>query len=494
MRRLKIFACTVGVVLSLSSCDNFLSELPDDRTQINSIQKAKDLLVYAYPSYNSATFLEAMSDNVADADIASSVRDNRAYYLWGEGESIEQDSPAGYWDGCYKAISRANQALESIKTFPVSTESRGVVAEAHLARAYAHFMLVSIWGKAYNPATAASDLGIPYVLTPEIELIKKYKRNTVQEVYDLIEADLLAGLADVSKVNYEGLPRKFHFTNESARAFAVRFYQNKGDWDKVLEYSSSLGVKPTTKLRDYVQFNSLLPDPAAQLYASTEPVTNLLVTTVPSRYTYTFYYDRFSTATDHMLNTILGNRNNPFGKMFVYKTVRYRDEIRMIGKQYEYFKVTNPSAGTGYAFMQAVLFSNDEMYLSRIEALVMVNRIDDALVELTNFIGQRTVGFNASTDKVTLVKLRSMFPNASTVLTPFYSMTPDQAVVVQAIAETRRRELIHESNRWFDIKRFDMEVVHNIGFDSNVLPKGDLRRQLQIPLHVLNAGLTPNPR
>ncbi|XLL74012.1 RagB/SusD family nutrient uptake outer membrane protein, partial [Myroides odoratimimus] len=36
-------------------------------------------------------------------------------------------------------------------------------AEALLARAYNHFMLVNLWAKHYNPATAESDLGIPYV-------------------------------------------------------------------------------------------------------------------------------------------------------------------------------------------------------------------------------------------------------------------------------------------------------------------------------------------
>lgn len=494
MKRLNILAYAVGIVLTLSSCDNFLSELPDDRTQINTVQKTKDLLVFAYPSYLNYSFLEAMSDNASDSGNLRSNRDNDAYYLWKEGEGIRQDTPTAYWNGCYTAIAQANQALESVEQFPASNEVKGIKAEAHLSRAYAHFMLVNIWGKAYNPATAASDLGVPYVLAPETELIKMYKRNTVQEVYDLIEKDLVAGLEDIKYANYEGLARKFHFNVDAAKAFAVRFYLHKGEWNKVIEYSDYLGVRPTVALRDYTKFNSMLPDPASVYYSSTEPKTNLLVGTVPSNYNLSFYYDRFSSSTNMILNDIFGANKNPLGKAFVYKTIKYFDDIRFIGKQGEYFKVTNPSAGTGYRFMQYTLFSNDEVYLARMEALVMENRISEALDALTHFTGQRTVGFNASSDVITMSRLRSMYPNASTILSPSYTLSNDQATAVQAIAEARRRELIHEGLRWFDIKRYDMEIVHFVDFDRHVLTRGDLRKQMQIPQGALDFGVTPNPR
>lgn len=494
MKKLNILAYAVGIVLTLSSCDSFLSELPDDRTQINTEQKTKDLLVFAYPSFLNYSFLEAMSDNVSDSGNLRTNRDNDAYYLWKEGESIIRDSPTSYWNGCYTAIAQANQALESVEQFPASNEVKGIKAEAHLSRAYAHFMLVNIWGKAYNPATAASDLGIPYVLAPETELIKKYERNTVQEVYDLIEKDLLAGLEDIKYVNYEGLARKFHFNVDAAKAFAVRFYLYKGEWNKVIEYSDYLGAKPTVALRDYTKFNSMLPDPASVYYSSTEPKTNLLVGTVPSNYNFSFIYDRFSTSTSTLLNDIMGINKNPLGKAFVYKTVKYIDEIQFIGKQGEYFKITNPSAGTGFRFMQYTLFSNDEVYLARMEALVMENRISEALDALTHFTGQRTVGFNASSDVITMSRLRSMYPNASDILNPYYSLSNDQAIAVQAIAEARRRELIHEGLRWFDIKRYDMEIEHFVDFDRHVLTKGDLRKQMQIPQSALDFGVTPNPR
>lgn len=494
MKKIKILACFVSV-FAFVSCDSFLSEIPDDRTQLDSKEKISELLVFAYPQTAPNTFLEAMSDNVTDNGVLSmNVRQNVNYYNWEDSEQTRQDSPSGFWDGCYAAISQANEALRAIEDLGETAELKSVKAEALLARAYAHFMLVNIWAKAYNPATSSSDLGVPYVREPELELIKQYKRNTVQEVYDFIEADLLEGLAKISSGKYSEDVKKFHFGPEAARAFAVKFYLNKGDWDKVLEYSSYLGSKPVGQLRDYVYQNSLSTDGRIMNYASSNPSTNLLINTVPSSYRRSFAYDRYSTSTP-LLNSMMANSANYFRKGFIYGGVNIgnRDNVS-VPKNYEYFKITNPTAQTGFAFGQFVLFSNDEVYLARIEALIMTNKFDEAMTELGYIVGLRTAGYNPSTDILTKEAMFAKFPNANEIYTPFYGLTSQQASLVQAVAETRQREFIHEANRWFDIKRFNLVVEHKIGRDFITLEKDDLRRAFQIPQHVLDSGLEANPR
>lgn len=113
-------------------------------------------------------------------------------------------------------------------------------------------MLVSLWSNRYNPATAATDLGVPYVIKPETELLAKYKRNSVQEVFDFVEQDLIEGMKYVTNEYKEP---KYHFTVDAAKAFAARFYLIKGDWDKVIEFTDGLGSKPT-KLRNYTALRS----------------------------------------------------------------------------------------------------------------------------------------------------------------------------------------------------------------------------------------------
>ena len=102
--------------------------------------------------------------------------------------------------------------------------------EALVARAYAHFMLVNFFSKFYDPATASTDPGIPYVTEPEKVFIKQYDRKTVQYVYDMIEKDLLEGLPLYRIRNYN-VPR-YHFNRAAANAFATRFYLYKKDIPK----------------------------------------------------------------------------------------------------------------------------------------------------------------------------------------------------------------------------------------------------------------------
>jgi hypothetical protein len=57
-------------------------------------------------------------------------------------------------------------------------------AEAYILRAYMHYLLVNFYAKAYNPATAASDGGIPYVKEDNL-VSEANKKSTVAEVYTL---------------------------------------------------------------------------------------------------------------------------------------------------------------------------------------------------------------------------------------------------------------------------------------------------------------------
>lgn len=495
MKKIKIFACVLTMV-GFASCDDYLSEVPDNRTLIDSEDKVSELLVGAYPMSCPYTFLEAMSDNTTDnMNTSLGSQENTLYYTWELGKLVNTDSPSGYWDACYGAIAYANQALEAIDALEDTPRLRLLKSEALLSRAYAHFMLVNVWAKNYDPNTASSDLGVPYVKAVESSLIVNYTRNTVQEVYDLIEADLLEGLKNAGERTDKNAKPKYHFGLAAGKAFAARFYLTKGEFDKVLEYSSDLGSKPRI-IRDW-KFESKIASVEEQTrdYSGVQRETNLLVSTVPSGYMRTFAYDRYSSSS-LSFDQIMGRATNPLGKKFYYDAplnIGNRDNA-LAPKVNEYFKTTNPTAGTGFAFYRVILFSNDELYLNRIEALVMTNRLDEALSELEYFIGTRTDGYVAGTDKLTKAMIMSKYGTASSEFSPFYSMTDEQAAFVKAIAEAKRRDLIHEGNRWFDIKRFNLVVNHKMGLSTEVLVKDDLRRVMQIPDHVVAAGLKPNVR
>ncbi len=62
-------------------------------------------------------------------------------------------------------------------------------AEALTLRAYCHWLLVNKFAKAYNPSTAATDPGIPY-LTHEWDISVPTEKLTVQQVYENIIKDI----------------------------------------------------------------------------------------------------------------------------------------------------------------------------------------------------------------------------------------------------------------------------------------------------------------
>jgi len=66
-------------------------------------------------------------------------------------------------------------------------------AEAYVLRAYFHYMLVNFYAKAYNPATASSDAGIPYIKEDNV-ISEPNVKSTVAEVYSNILADIDAAL------------------------------------------------------------------------------------------------------------------------------------------------------------------------------------------------------------------------------------------------------------------------------------------------------------
>ena len=491
MKKLKI-TLSLLILISITGCDDFLSEKPDNRTEIDTPDKISELLVGAYPQMSYFDIAETMSDNVFDSGLAETLLKNEQNYNWDiQTETADIDTQAYYWDACYKAIAHANKALEAIEELGNTPDLNPQKGEALLARAYSHFMLVSLWSKRYNPTTASTELGIPYVTKPETELITKYKRNTVAEVFEFIERDIQEGLKYVTNDYKEP---KFHFTKNAAKAFASRFYLVKGDWDKVIALSDDLGNKPVGKLRDFPSYDVMAINDQRLSYASSAAETNLLIVSANTIVGRSAYLNRFYLS-GASYPQIFGTATNPFSKPWYYNFYSSNSSITVfLPKFYEYFKYSNVTAGIGDPYVAEVLLSNDEFFLNRIEAHVMKGQIQLANDELEYFLSTRTIGY-AATDKLTQAGIVAKYPVIADEYTPFYTMTPVQTSYVKAIAETRRRDFVHEGMRWFDVKRFNIVVKHEtINKAVNILVKDDNRRALQIPLHASNTGVELNPR
>jgi starch-binding outer membrane protein, SusD/RagB family len=482
----------------LASCNEFLDEPQDKRTTINTKETVAQLLVNAYADAQFAAFAEAMSDNADDkGNVGTQLQVNTDSYLWKDYESVtDVDGPTSFWESSYRAIAHANHALAALETMEGDASALAPLrGEALLARAYAHFLVVNFFSLRYDPATADTEPGIPYVTSPEENAVVAYARETIAETYRLIEADLVEGLALVTNDYKEP---KFHFTQPAAHAFAARFYLYKADWAKVVEHANAVLGKgaPVLVIRDFVSaaYTSLTYSERTTQYSAATERTNLLITWPYTLQGRSFASYRYGLSASKMAELISDRRTNPFRKAWAYP-IFGTDNVYNIPKYVEYFRITNVTAGTGVPYAGQVHFSNDEVLLNRAEAYAMLRQYAAAEADLTSFLSLKTDDFDATTDVVTMELMKTTYPVVAGEYTPFYTLTEDQAAFVKGIAEFRRREFYHEGFRWFDVKRFNLVVTHRqVGDAVITLAKDDARRAIQIPEAAQTYGIPANRR
>ncbi|MBC5621869.1 RagB/SusD family nutrient uptake outer membrane protein [Butyricimonas hominis] len=487
-------------------CESFLSEVPDDRTELKDVESIKALLVSAYPEGHYMLQGEWMSDNADDKgtwQISIYPQMQGEAYNWEESTTNDYDSPTKYWDACYRAIAAANHALEAIDNLGNPSELQPYRGEALVARAYAHFMLVNFWGKHYNPATMASDLGVAYVEKPEKEALVLYTRNTVKEVYEFIERDLTEGLPLLRDNAYD--VAKYHFTKAAGAAFAARYYLYRGDsWDKVQAYCTEVlgeGTGYKDLLRNYTQ--NYLPVSSnvieyMKLYTNYGEPAILLLTNGVSIWWRAESFSRYGLSLSKK-NEIFPDNDPVCGGKLIYP-IYGAAPTYVLYKSYEYFKNTYPGSTTGRPYVFCVAFSMEEVALNRAEAYTMTKDYDKALADINLFLSTRITSYTPTSHTVTLEKIKRYYGEQKNgiELDPWYKdqIDADQMLVLKYITDLKRREFCSEGMRWFDVKRFNIEVTHKeYGTQNeNILTKDDPRRLLQIPVTAVSYGMEPNPR
>jgi starch-binding outer membrane protein, SusD/RagB family len=476
---------TLPLLFLVGSCGNFLDENPDNRVDLNTVEKASQLLTNAY-SNGAYTFTEWMSDNVNyTTGTYRSVEHDQAY-RWEEVTNDNQDTPVYFWNATYDAIAHANEVLAALDELDGPDDEKDAVkAEALLTRAYGHFMLVNLFAKHYDPETASSDPGIPYVLEPETEFLKKYDRNTVAEVYELIEDDLELGISLVDESFYAN-SGKYHFTRNAALAFASRYYLYKGDFDKCIEYSDQmLGTTPQVFVKDIETLLAQTADAEDFLreYTSPNDRSNLLLVRQITNYPVNVGY----WPSQDLLEEIYES-NNPWGEDDIrspFTSNPFPAFVRGTGigiAKFEFlFERSSLTSNVGLYYTIAPVFRGEEVLLNRAESYIYANQTELARKDLQVLANLRYDG----APTVAIATLRA-----------HYGVNNDQLALLSYTIDERRKEFMHEGLRWFDLKRYGVPVTHDDEIGATMTLEGDdLRKVLQIPQAAIDVGgLEPNPR
>ncbi len=191
------------VLLSLS-CDKYTDITPKGKNMLNRVSDLDLLLNYNYSGnrfnfMNMSILINDMYPKLTNVpNLIKATVKGLDYTITTYDKNIDRksltntDSP---YDELYPIVANvANIVLTNVDNASGDKVlAKQLKAEAYIIRAYIHFLLVNTYAKAYNPATAASDGGIPYV--DKIDLVELNAKSSVKEVYEKILADIDAALA-----------------------------------------------------------------------------------------------------------------------------------------------------------------------------------------------------------------------------------------------------------------------------------------------------------
>lgn len=478
----------------LFGCDTFLEEVPDNRVALDNLDKAAQLLTNGYP-IASVAFTDWMADDVGYTRGTNIRPSHSQLYTWQDVNTgpDEQDTPDFFWYETYNSIAHANEVLAVLDELPVESEEDevrkdAIEAEAKLIRAYGHFMLVNVFGEHFSQ-DADDDLGVPYVTVPETEFIVQYERLSVEEVYEEIEDDLKDGLELVND-NFYSNSGKYHFNRNAALAFASRFYLYSGDFVKCRSYANELlGSNPGGFIRDmtsetYQNAKSSITG-YPQLYSSPDEPANLMMMRKISLIqrpdfsygpTNTFYGDLFS------YNPYAGTTDERENPAFV------KGENALLPVRYEnLFQRNSLNSNVGLPYHIEMSFRGEEVLFNRMEANLYLGNLDDVIEDFQTLAERRYSGGAVIT---TMEGLRAFIGVTND---PSFS---DELVLLNAILLEKRKEFMIQGHRWFDLKRYGLDVEHDLEDGTIItLPAGDNRWVMQIPQSAIEVGgLEPNPR
>lgn len=365
---------------------------------------------------------ELMGDNVYLA-VDNSNRYLSTYrFNWVTGDA----DVTGIWNTIYRDILWANNIINSAVNISTisseeETEKNDMIGQAYFLRALEHFDLVRFFGKPFIDGNGAQ-LGVPYITNGEIGTPS---RNTVGEVYNFVIADLKKARTLMSGDNSS----PYYANSDAVAALLSRVYLYRGNNDSaVIEASKVIAG-------NYSIFDAV--DPASYADFFNTPGTSEDIFTLRYLANETSGADNFG---NMYLKSGYGDvRVSPgFASLFDNNDARknafiipYPDDPKkpIHAGEFENIKFSGQDATPGLYSPKILRIS--EIYLNRAEAYAKLKNYTDAIKDVNAIRTKRGL------DKLTGVA---------------------DAAVLDTVLNERRKELMFEGNRYFDLMRNGKDI------------------------------------
>lgn len=467
MKLYKYISSVLFIALFATSCKKQLDINPPfnfDEENIQNLDDVERVLggVYAklrnidyYGNLNSSSGYSTLPDIIGDnfEETAESLQALVLLTYWSA--ASDEGNIENIWKAAYGAIVQANFVINNVDKFSAADQERAnrLKGQALALRAYVHFDVLRYWGENFDEGGTGK--GIPY--KEDTDKFTLPTRLTVGASLTKIWTDLNTAidlLADVDQpVNASGRSK---IDLNAAKAIAARIALYQEDFDNAIDYATDvINAIPLAKLADSTAYRNIWTDqsnieliwtvnfdagqgsPGSNIYFPNGNRSSFRVDPL-LRASYTTSDIRLAT----FIQTVVLGRNS--------REVLYKFKGR---------------TGLNDGNVNWKVLRTSEMYLIRAEAAARRNTGTDAvnaLLDLNTLRGSR---------------IRSFVPGVEV----------GQALI-DAIALERRKELLGEGHRWFDIKRTDRVIQRNSGDE---LPANDRFWAWPIPFAELQTNPMP---
>lgn len=228
----------MAFALVLTSCKDFLDVKPTNQAASETcISNEDDAAVMLNGLYNAMTSSNFYGRNfVIYGDLKSdhvTVESNgRGYdYMYAYQHSATSGTMSGFWSTGYNIIMLCNNIIEGCAKLN-SAEAEEYAAQARTIRAMVHYDLARLYGKCYNDDKTA--LAVPKV-AETVPAGAQPARNTVEEIYNFVIAELDEAAQKLSKDVEEGFINYY-----GNRAIKLRAYMDMEKFSEALTIAEEI--------------------------------------------------------------------------------------------------------------------------------------------------------------------------------------------------------------------------------------------------------------
>lgn len=446
-------ACTA---LILASCNNFLDIVPPGKVIPKNYSEYKAVIVNAYDLFPEDRGLVSLR---SDEGKFVETRDNIDFYgdiyTWKDKGKLASTSEFN-WKNYYHVIFLANHIILEQNSISEGTpdEISQLVGEAYLLRAYSHFLLVNLFAKPYDEATAASTPGIP--IRTSVSMDDVPVRNSVKEVYDQILSDISEAESRL-KIKRWDKKDSFRFSISAAQAFKARVLLYMNRWSDAAAVSMQIIKSNDYHLVDITQSVFVLPCEAGS------PENILALEQI-----YTSSTKGVIDVSDELFDLYNQDCDLRYTVYIDFVNFGHVDVKKNGGKD------------------RRCSFRLSEQYLIAAEAYAHsdLSEAIKPLMDLKKARYRKTNMSNVDWEK----EKEKFFAEEEARLRSL-----DQAGFLDEVAKERQRELCFEGHRWFDLRRTTRpRIVHKFQNVVYTLQADDPRYTVLFPQEALdnNANLS----